>query len=144
MRAPRIIPTLVLLLACSLSPAVSWGQEAVPATPGVDIEMLNNRLQEAEASSDLDDASKATLLDLYRKSISLIEQRRGYEEANRRFTEARESAPRLAEPSAGQSRSLRTAMKASCGTSTEPTIFIRFLPAFCFSSSFRFRDTSPP
>lgn len=37
-----------------------------------------------------------------------------------------------------------TAMKASCGTSTEPTIFIRFLPSFCFSSSFRLREMSPP
>lgn len=36
------------------------------------------------------------------------------------------------------------AMKASCGTSTRPTIFIRFLPSFCFSSSLRFRLMSPP
>src|SRR5690606_9666239 len=39
---------------------------------------------------------------------------------------------------------LRTAMKASCGISTEPTIFMRALPSFCFSSSLRFRLTSPP
>jgi hypothetical protein len=39
---------------------------------------------------------------------------------------------------------LRAAMKASWGTSTRPTIFIRFLPSFCFSSSFRFRVMSPP
>jgi hypothetical protein len=37
-----------------------------------------------------------------------------------------------------------TARNASCGTSTDPTCFIRFLPAFCFSSSFRFRVMSPP
>lgn len=37
-----------------------------------------------------------------------------------------------------------TAMNASCGTSTLPTIFIRFLPSFCFSSSFRLREMSPP
>ncbi len=37
-----------------------------------------------------------------------------------------------------------TAMNASWGTSTDPTIFIRFLPSFCFSSSFRFREMSPP
>jgi hypothetical protein len=36
------------------------------------------------------------------------------------------------------------AMKASCGTSTRPTTFIRFLPSFCFSSSFRLREMSPP
>jgi len=39
---------------------------------------------------------------------------------------------------------LSTARNASCGTSTPPTFFIRFLPFFCFSSSLRFRDTSPP
>ena len=38
----------------------------------------------------------------------------------------------------------RAAMNASCGTSTRPTIFIRFLPSFCFSSSLRFRVMSPP
>ena len=37
-----------------------------------------------------------------------------------------------------------TARNASCGTSIEPTCFIRFLPAFCFSISFRLRETSPP
>ena len=48
---------------------------------------------------------------------------------------------------AGHLRSLsrlRTARNASCGTSTPPTCFIRFLPFFCFSSSFRLREMSPP
>ena len=43
-----------------------------------------------------------------------------------------------------ESPRLRTARNASCGTSTAPTCFIRFLPAFCFSSSFRLRVMSPP
>lgn len=36
------------------------------------------------------------------------------------------------------------ATKASCGTVTDPMAFIRFLPAFCFSSSLRLREMSPP
>src|SRR5690606_20759055 len=36
------------------------------------------------------------------------------------------------------------AMKASCGTSTRPMAFIRFLPSFCFSRSLRLREMSPP
>src|SRR5690606_5136059 len=36
------------------------------------------------------------------------------------------------------------ASKASCGISTLPTCFMRFLPAFCFSSSFFLREMSPP
>ena len=38
----------------------------------------------------------------------------------------------------------RTARNASCGISTLPTRFMRFLPSFCFSSSLRLREMSPP
>jgi hypothetical protein len=37
-----------------------------------------------------------------------------------------------------------TATKALWGISTAPTIFMRFLPARCFSRSLRFRVMSPP
>ena len=37
-----------------------------------------------------------------------------------------------------------TARNASCGISTRPTRFMRFLPSFCFSSSLRLREMSPP
>ena len=36
------------------------------------------------------------------------------------------------------------ATNASCGTSTRPMVFIRFLPSFCFSRSLRLRVMSPP
>ena len=38
----------------------------------------------------------------------------------------------------------RTARNASCGMSTFPSLFIRFLPADCFSNNFIFLVTSPP
>src|SRR5262249_15145914 len=37
-----------------------------------------------------------------------------------------------------------TVRNASCGTSTRPTCFMRFLPSFCFSSSLRLGVMSPP
>ncbi len=37
-----------------------------------------------------------------------------------------------------------TARNASCGMSTLPMRFIRFLPSFCLSSSLRLRLMSPP
>jgi hypothetical protein len=39
---------------------------------------------------------------------------------------------------------LSTARNASWGISTLPMRFIRFLPSFCFSSSLRLREISPP
>ena len=39
---------------------------------------------------------------------------------------------------------LSTDKNASCGTSTLPTCFMRFFPSFCFSSSLRLREISPP
>ena len=38
----------------------------------------------------------------------------------------------------------KTAMNASDGTATLPTWRMRFLPSFCFSSSFFLRLMSPP
>ena len=48
------------------------------------------------------------------------------------------------EPAPVVYHALSTLMKASWGILTEPMDFIRFLPAFCFSNSFRFREISPP
>ena len=45
---------------------------------------------------------------------------------------------------AHSSSSFRTAMKASLGTDTVPKVRMRFLPSFCFSSSFFFLVMSPP
>ena len=50
-------------------------------------------------------------------------------------------------PAIGQllpSPTFSTARKASCGISTRPIRFMRFLPSFCFSSSLRLRLMSPP
>ena len=42
------------------------------------------------------------------------------------------------------SSSFSTLINAFCGISTFPTWRIRFLPSFCFSRSFFFREISPP
>ena len=47
-------------------------------------------------------------------------------------------------PVCHSSSSFSTLMNAFCGISTEPTWRMRFLPSFCFSSSFFFRVMSPP
>ena len=49
-----------------------------------------------------------------------------------------------AKPHSSVAVPLRTAMKADCGTLTCPNSFMRFLPSFCFLSTFCLRVTSPP
>jgi len=62
------------------------------------------------------------------------------EDPKRRF-----HVPALTRSAPAHASSVRSmARNASCGISTEPTRFIRRLPSFCFSSSFRFRVMSPP
>ena len=39
---------------------------------------------------------------------------------------------------------LQNGHEGSWGTSTLPMAFMRFLPSFCFSSSLRLREISPP
>ena len=67
----------------------------------VSLEMLQSRIQEIESSGELDEASKTRLIDLYRKSISLAEQRLNYETAAEEFVKARASAPQQSDTSAG-------------------------------------------
>ena len=62
-----------------------------PTTAAATIEMLESRVKDIEASKDPDGAP---LLDFYRKSISLIEQRRNHEVATEEFIKARELAPK--------------------------------------------------
>ena len=62
--------------------------------------MLESRIQEIEASNELDDVAKKVLMDLYRRAISLAEQQNTYEIATQEFVDSRESSPR-------QSASLR-------------------------------------
>ena len=48
------------------------------------------------------------------------------------------------QPYSESSVTFSTARNASCGISTRPTRFMRCLPSFCFSSSLRLREMSPP
>jgi hypothetical protein len=57
---------------------------------------------------------------------------------------SRSPAPPLNTGQVQSSLSSRTDRNASCEISTFPTCFIRFLPSFCFSRSFRLREMSPP
>jgi len=82
---------LLLLFACAVLPLSMQVSAQSPTAQQSSItqEMLENRIQEIELSSELDEANKSGLLDLYRRSVSLLEQRRGYEVATDEFVKAR-------------------------------------------------------
>jgi acyl-CoA thioester hydrolase len=69
-----------------------------------------------------------------------------FEKAFRPHARRPSAAPSLCQRAkrSRQSSTFSTARKASCGISTDPTCFMRFLPSFCFSSSLRLREMSPP
>jgi potassium efflux system protein len=80
-----------MLAGLALPPLPAWSQATISTDTAATAELLESRIKEIEASSDPDGAP---LLDLYRKSISLIEQRHNYEEATEKFIQARELAPK--------------------------------------------------
>ncbi len=75
-------------------PPIALAQSSLPSETRATIEMLEGRLQEVKASTDLDESNQTQLLDLYHKAISLVEQQRTHEAATRKFIKARDSAPK--------------------------------------------------
>jgi len=84
----------MLLLCCAVAPLAAFAQTTITSPgSGVTVDILQQKIQETDASQSLDDATKALVLDLYRKSVSSLNQRQSFEAATREFTKLRESAP---------------------------------------------------
>ena len=92
----------LLLLTISLAPAIGYAQSVTAPEVGITAEILEERIQEVEASTALGDANKSALLDLYRKALSLINQRLSYERRTLKLTRIRETAPKQASILRGQ------------------------------------------
>ena len=88
----------ILFIVCAailLSiPAAVQSQESPIA--GITIEHLENRIREVEAAADLDETTRNTLLEYYRKTSSLIAEWQRYKTTGDEFASARESAPEQA------------------------------------------------
>ncbi len=81
----RMLTYLTLLVAASGALAADL--------PVPDADIIEAKLKEVEAASDLDEATKKKLTELYRKTISNLETRRANATAADAFAAARESAP---------------------------------------------------
>ena len=93
--SPKTVFGLLLLVCLNLLSVQAFAQSDTTSESNDSIELLESRIQEIEASGELDETNTA-VLDLYRKSISQIEQRRSYEASTAKFVESRESAPKQA------------------------------------------------
>ena len=92
----------LLLFTMGLAPAIGYAQSVTAPEVGITAEILEERIQEVDASPALNEANKSALLDLYRKSLSLINQRQSYESRALKLIEVRETAPKQASILRGQ------------------------------------------
>ncbi len=89
-----------LLISLMVAPQLGAQQEEVTAAPAssgtaatLTRDTVKARLEEVEAATDLDENTKGSLIELYRKTLSSLEQERASAEASTAFGKARESAP---------------------------------------------------
>ena len=93
----KIVVNLLLLSCMVLLPLPALAQSAATAGTGVTTEILQGRIQEVAASTDVTEVNKGLLLELYRKSISLINQRQAHLASASEIVKLRESAPKQTE-----------------------------------------------
>jgi potassium efflux system protein len=82
------------LLVCSVLSA--WAQPSpAPGTSPISIttEVVKSRIDEVEGSTSLDDDTRNTILELYRKSVAQLEAAKAYREATAQFADAIETSP---------------------------------------------------
>ncbi|HFD80740.1 MAG TPA: mechanosensitive ion channel [Gammaproteobacteria bacterium] len=91
-----LLHLLVLFLVLTLAPPVPAVDQKRPSggtAALVKADVIEARLKEVEASTSLDDKSKGTLVELYRKALSNLEAASANEEAAQAFIHARKTAP---------------------------------------------------
>jgi len=103
------IPVILLLTCSAMLFSVSViAQSPISPIAGTTPDILENRISETVTAGDLDEATRGALLELYRKTASLISQQQSYETAVAEFTHARESAPEQARALRGELGKLET------------------------------------
>ncbi len=108
----RYYPIFLLLLVWLLRP-VAIAQTALPQDAQDALDLLQSKIAEVEASSEIDEAGRTTLLELYRKAVAQIEQRRSFEATTRDFVRARETAAQTSANLRAEIEQLETAPPVS-------------------------------
>lgn len=91
---PCYFQASVLLLTVGLSlPSFPASAQEGAADTTVPTQVVESRIAEIQASTDLDEAIRARLLDDYRKTIGFVEIARSYTDKANAYAQTRESAP---------------------------------------------------
>lgn len=90
-------PTTTMADTSSESVGTNPRANAVSATPLPSVEQLDKKLQELEAAKGMDEATKLSLSELYRRTQANLEDAAGFEAKAKEFTDALVSAPKQTE-----------------------------------------------
>jgi potassium efflux system protein len=89
----RVTAIALLSLAWVAAAAIQSSTSPASGAQTVDAKVVESRLKEVESTQDYDEATKTTLIDLYRKTLASIESMRANQASTEVFSKAREQAP---------------------------------------------------
>jgi potassium efflux system protein len=89
----RLLICLVLLAPFGSAHAEDPATPASGASATLTPDTVKARLEEVKATTELDETSKGSLTELYRKTLSSLEQERASSDASAAFSKARKTAP---------------------------------------------------
>ncbi|MEA3244065.1 MAG: hypothetical protein U9Q19_11620 [Pseudomonadota bacterium] len=97
MKTTAAVARLLICLVLLAAPGSAYAED--PATPAsgasatLTPDTVKARIEEVKAATDLDETSKGSLTELYRKTLSSLEQERASAETSTAFSKARKTAP---------------------------------------------------
>jgi len=89
----RLLICLVLLAVLGSAYAEDTATPISGASATLTPDMVKARIEEVKATNDLDETTKGSLTELYRKSLSSLEQARASTDTSAAFSKARKTAP---------------------------------------------------
>ena len=92
----RLLTCLVLLAALGSARSEDAATPVSGASATLTPDTVKARIEEVKATTELDDATKGSLTEFYRKALSSLEQARASDDASEAFSKARETAPEKA------------------------------------------------
>lgn len=107
----KLMSFLVLFISLGLAHSATTGSFSSTISP----EIIKTKLEEAEASKDLDDETKKKVAELYKKSLANLEQEKIWERAADRYEQARKTA-------ADEASTIRQKLEADIKAKSEVTL----------------------